>query len=587
MRAPRFVVSLALLCSASLASAAATAAHADDLSTGAWRFAKTHRDALGVQHTRAPQTVRGVPVWGRERLVHESARGDITHETNTFAANSTGLDSLDTRPTCSRDEAVLAAKRALVAARVGFAEAALVAEDVELTVLAEDEASPRLAWVMHLRADVPELVRERWFVDASTGLPLRAYDDLQSTRGAGTGALGAARVLEVSAQSGAFALFDTTRVRGGIHTFDALGERNAAASTYVTAPAADAFQDAGVDAHFFAAVVHDYYKSRFGRDGLDGRGGAIRAVVHYGHGVDNAYWDGARLVFGDGGEHFRSLSSAIDVVAHELTHAMTEAESGLVYEGQSGALNESLSDIFAAFVEHAFAPDDANNLRIGELVGIDGPIRDMRDPTACGQPAHMKTYLHTQQDHGGVHVNSGVPNNAMALMTVGGRNRASGVELAQGVGWEKSERIWYRVATELLLQRSDFAAAAAATQQAARDLGYSQHDVDIVTCAWVATGVISGACDASVLGAASVDPRAFAADWARERDDKREATKIPLVTRDEGCAAAPAASTRSAPLTALLAAFAMRRRARYKSYVTPNTGPTNSVKPPTNDSSAK
>src|SRR5262249_9069826 len=153
--------------------------------------------------------------------------------------------------------------------------------------------------------------------------------------------------------------------------------------------------------------------------------GPLVSTVHYGKAYDNAAWDGEGMIYGDGGPFLRALSVGLDVVGHEFTHGVTEVTSALAYEDQPGALNEAVSDIFAAFIEHTFKPDETKNWMIGEtLVKSGPPLRDMKTPGAVDQiqPAHMKQFVNTQIDNGGVHINSGIVNNAAYLMTVGGVN---------------------------------------------------------------------------------------------------------------------------------------------------------------------
>jgi thermolysin len=210
------------------------------------------------------------------------------------------------------------------------------------------------------------------------------------------------------------------------------------------------------------------------------------------------------MIYGDGGQIFRALSVSLDVVGHEFTHGVTEKTSNLVYQNQSGALNEAVSDIFGAFIEHAVKPDAVKNWAIGEQVlKSGGSLRDMKNPggVADPQPAHMTKFVNTQQDNGGVHINSGIINNAAFLMTVGGINPVSKVEVTFGIGWEKSEKLWYRANTRYFLQTTNFGGAAQGVLQAAKDIGLTENETNIVDCAFKATGVAQGTC------ATLVDPQ--------------------------------------------------------------------------------
>jgi thermolysin metallopeptidase-like protein len=247
-------------------------------------------------------------------------------------------------------------------------------------------------------------------------------------------------------------------------------------------PAADEAAD-GV------AATLQMYAEVYGRDSYDDAGATVISTVHYQRGYDNAFWNGTELVFGDGdGKTFDRFTKPVDVLGHELTHAVTERTAGLVYEGQSGALNESLSDAFASCLKQRLLGQDAvaGDWLIGAglfLPGVKGrALRDMAHPGTAyddpvlgkdPQPAHMDDYVDTTDDHGGVHLNSGIPNRAFQLAAV-----AVGGSSAEGAG-----RIWYAALTSGLPSRADFATFAAATVAAAGD------HADAVAEAWQTVGV--------------------------------------------------------------------------------------------------
>lgn len=231
----------------------------------------------------------------------------------------------------------------------------------------------------------------------------------------------------------------------------------------------------------------------YGRDSYDGEGATVLATVHYERDYDNAFWDGTQLVFGDGdGQVFDRFTKAVDVLGHELTHAVTERTAGLVYEGQSGALNESVSDVFGTCLKQRLLGQDAvaGDWLIGAGLFLPGvqarALRDMAHPgtayddPALGrdpQPAHLDDYVETTDDNGGVHINSGIPNRAFHLAAV-----AIGGTAAEGAG-----RIWYAALTSGLPSRTDFAGFAAATVAAA-----GEH-AEAVETAWREVGVVPAA----------------------------------------------------------------------------------------------
>ncbi|MGN6618402.1 MAG: M4 family metallopeptidase [Ilyomonas sp.] len=202
--------------------------------------------------------------------------------------------------------------------------------------------------------------------------------------------------------------------------------------------------------------TYDFYWEVFKRNSIDDEGLPLNAVVHYGENYDNAFWDGQRMVFGDGdNELFNRFTKSIDVIGHELTHGVTEDEAQLVYTSESGALNESISDVFGSLIKQYSlkqTADKADWLIGAELLtdavkndktsGPNVAIRSMKDPGSAydhpvlgkdPQPKNMKDYVNTMQDNGGVHINSGIPNFAFynAAINIGGN------------AWEKTGRIWY------------------------------------------------------------------------------------------------------------------------------------------------
>jgi len=176
----------------------------------------------------------------------------------------------------------------------------------------------------------------------------------------------------------------------------------------------------------------------YGRSSYDGQGAPVIATVHYEKDYDNAFWDGQQLVFGDGdGQVFDRFTGPVDVVCHELTHAVTQFTANLTYQGQSGALNESVSDVFGSCLKQRLANESAADADwlIGEglfLPSVQGrALRSMKDPgTAYDDPAlgkdpqvaTMDDFVVTEDDNGGVHINSGIPNKAfqLAAVAVGG-----------------------------------------------------------------------------------------------------------------------------------------------------------------------
>ncbi|MCR2801640.1 M4 family metallopeptidase [Microbacterium sp. zg-Y818] len=248
-------------------------------------------------------------------------------------------------------------------------------------------------------------------------------------------------------------------------------------------------------------VTFDLFWDAFGRAGIDAVGGTLAATVHYGVDFDNAFWNGERMVFGDGdGEVFTGFTDSLTVIAHELTHGVIEYSGGLVYEGQSGALNESIADVFGALAEqhHLRQRADEASWLIGAGIFTDAVQgRALRSLAAPGtaydddvlgrdpQPGHMRDYVETTDDNGGVHINSGIPNRAFHLVAT----------TLEGFAWERAGRIWYLTLTGgSLSPTTDFAAFARATLAVAvAEYGEDSEEVAAVRAGWSGVGVIDDA----------------------------------------------------------------------------------------------
>ena len=258
--------------------------------------------------------------------------------------------------------------------------------------------------------------------------------------------------------------------------------------------------DAAVNEAFDgAADTWSFYRDVFDRDSVDGRGAELVSSVHYGVDFDNAMWNGVQMVYGDGsGKLFArgALTRAVDIIGHELTHGVTQHTANLVYSKQSGALNEHFSDVFGTLVKQYMLGQSAERADwlIGEgtlAPGLGAALRSMKAPGTAwrfdDQPATMDGYRNLpddnvpSNDNGGVHINSGIPNHAfyLAATRLGGN------------AWEAAGRIWYTTLTERLDADAQFADAARATVDVARDLfGAGSDEAAAVEEAWTTVGVL-------------------------------------------------------------------------------------------------
>jgi len=250
------------------------------------------------------------------------------------------------------------------------------------------------------------------------------------------------------------------------------------------------------EAYDGAGATYDLFKEVFGRNSIDNRGMQLDSTVHYAENYDNAFWDGRQMVYGDGdGKIFERFTKAVDVITHELSHGVTQYEANLIYQEQSGALNESFSDVFGSLVKQRLLGQTVEqaNWLIGEGLfkpGVKGlAVRSMKAPGTAyddpilgkdPQPGHMKDYNDTWFDNGGVHINSGIPNHVFYLVAM---------EIG-GYAWEKAGLIWYFALRDRIRRRANFKRAAKATFRVAGELfGVGGKEQEAVRKGWEGVGV--------------------------------------------------------------------------------------------------
>jgi thermolysin len=499
------------------------------LRTGELRALRVDQDPALPAHTteRMQQYHNGVPIWGAE-VVRDSSTGVAV---SIFGELSPAL-TIDTRPTLSADSA---RQQLLSSAPAG----ATLLRQPTLTILRLKSGEHRLAYSAVVSANVSVF---RVFVDAHSGVELQRYSEIktQAAVGTGRGAIGDTKKMSVVLQSGAY-LTDDQQRPPVLRTYDMRGDRSHAIAVLDGFPlfasdlASDTDNDwtdpAVVDAHAYIGWTYDYYFKRHGRRGLDNNNRPIISLVNGVRQQDgvfvpldnlvlNAFWcdvcgpgNVGVMYFGNGlgPQYFFNFvgtpqsvgyfAGSLDVVAHELTHGVTSYTSNLIYQGESGALNEAFSDIIGASVEFLHQPLGAGVGQADYLIGEDtfrSPfgslhgLRSMVSPVEFGQPDHYSILYTGPEDGGGVHINAGIPNHAFFLAIEGGTHRVSGITV-QGVGAanrEQIEKVFYRAFTVLLPSNATFATARAATIQAARDLyGAGSAAERAVTLAWTAVGV--------------------------------------------------------------------------------------------------
>ena len=277
--------------------------------------------------------------------------------------------------------------------------------------------------------------------------------------------------------------------------YDAQG-RETLPGKAVRAEGGRAVKDVAVnEAYDGLGATFDFFADVYDRNSIDDEGLHLDASVHYGEHYDNAFWNGRQMVFGDGdGDLFNRFTISLDVIAHELTHGVTGDEARLVYLGQAGALNESISDVFGSLVKQYARGETAaeadwligEGLFTSNVAGI--ALRSMKAPGTAfddpllgrdPQPSTMAGYVRTSTDNGGVHINSGIPNHAFYLAAI-----ALG-----GHAWEKAGRIWYETLRGRRLKpTATFRQFARETVQNAAHM-FDTAERQAVASAWSAVGI--------------------------------------------------------------------------------------------------
>ena len=413
--------------------------------------ANRQEDVLGGTDIRFRQEWEGIPVWPAEVIVHLDAKGAVELVEGAYIPSPRRM-----------------LKKPVVDAKEALAGLEGEASTPQLIVHSRNGRRPRLAW----KTTVSEALDRQWVVviDAMTGAVLQRYNNVQhaAVTGSGVDLSGTTRTLRLWQEGANYFMLDTSKqmfdpssappnpnsVRGGIFVSDfSHGDRTFSLVNSTNANAWNV-RDA-VSAAFWLGQTYDYFLEHHGRDSIDGNKGTLTAAVRFKNNYPNAFWldEQQLMVFGDG----QTYAASLDVIAHEMAHGVTSHTANLVYEGQSGALNEAMSDIFGEMAEADFY--GANDWLMGSHIG--GAIRSMSNPGAFGDPAKMSQFVHTTDDNGGVHTNSGIINRAFYLLAQG---------MSGAIGSRDAERIFYRALTQHLTKDSQFIDARIAAITSANEL---------------------------------------------------------------------------------------------------------------------
>ncbi|GAB4251602.1 MAG: hypothetical protein Kow0079_05680 [Vicingaceae bacterium] len=472
-------------------------------------------DKLGLTHFRYEQYYKGYKVFGAQYLIHTDNNNKV------YASNGKIVKQLNGNPSLQiNSKTALENAQKFIGAQAYYWESAFqeslikkIKKDPSATYyptpelvwynkyLPQQGAFYKLAYFVELYTLQPE-GRYNVFVDAATGEVLNAYDKLHHidvTGAAVTKYAGTQTIITDSVAPGQYRLRETGR-GGGIETYNMQqGTNYSAAVDFTDADNywnnVNAQQDeAATDAHWAAEMTYDYYFIEHGRDSYDNAGSTLISYVHYDQNYSNAFWNGQYMTYGDGNGSTYTALTSLDVGGHEISHGVTEYAANLNYQYESGALNESFSDIFGTAIE--FWADPANaDWFIGEDFDQNGNgFRSMSDPNSKGDP---DTYLGNNWefgsvDNGGVHTNSGVQNYWFYLLSDGGNgiNDNGHPYNVTGAGIDTAAQIAYRNLTVYLTPTSQYADARAGAIQSAEDLyGVCSTPVYETAKAWYAVGV--------------------------------------------------------------------------------------------------
>lgn len=470
----------------------------------------TTTDESGTSHVRMQQHYKNIPVYGGEVVVHVKDSRVESLNGRAFAT-----PNISTNPSIGKAQAIeLALNDVAKAAKIEVRELTennlfdFQKNTAELFVYYHN-GTPKLTYELTIR---PNSV-ERWIykIDAQTGEIISKFNHTCTLDGVfkttARDLNGKTQEFRIYEQNGTYFLIDATQKMfsperskmpntpvGAIWTIDAQNSKIGGNMQFahVTSSNGTNWSATAVSAHTNANTCYNYYVNTHGRNSLNGSGGNIVSVINIsdedGKGLDNAYWNGEFMGYGNGKDGFKPLAGALDVAGHEMTHGVIENTARLEYRNQSGALNESFADIFGVLI-------DRDDWTLGEDVVIksvfpSGALRSLADPNQGGtslksrgfQPKTMAQYVFLRdtpdEDNGGVHVNSGIPNHAFYLFATN-----------TNVGLARAEKVYYQVITNYLTRTSKFIDLRLGVIQAAKTL-YGETVAAAARQAFDAVGIV-------------------------------------------------------------------------------------------------
>jgi len=487
-------------------------------------FREMQVDDLGMEHLRYDQFFRGVKVYGGEVILHRN-KGKVEIFNGRFFPTPR---LQNTRPNIPESEAIELALdhvsqftsiQDLSALSNSWIQAGTHEAELVVYHLYGDPRQEYLAWSVMVQPNLSN--RWKYLIDAQSGAVLNHFNTVcqlhphpgkvhhaaapvpdmehlpelsavlaQPTPFDGPGTAtatdlnGASRTVNTFEVDGTYFFVDASRPMfngsqstlpndgvGVILTGDAQDgspqDGDGFQPIHITSPNNVWNNPNGVSAHANAGVAYEYFRQTFGRNSINGQGGNVISFINVtdnGQQMDNAFWNGFAMFYGNGNQAFSPLAGSLDVAGHEISHGVIQNTANLEYQGESGALNESYADVFGVMI-------DREDFQLGEDVVLpqafpSGALRDMANPNQGGssladpgyQPANTSEQFTGSADNGGVHINSGIANRAFFLFS-------------QDVGKDLAEQVYYRALTTYLTRTSQFVDMRAAIEQAAADLG--------------------------------------------------------------------------------------------------------------------
>lgn len=455
------------------------------------KVAEVKKDDIGETYVKFVQVIKGTKVKDSLINVHFDKNGNIVSVNGKFQKNKI-IEAMGTNIISESDAIEIAKKEYTYYSLRNTPKA-------ERLILTKDNKNYEV-FKVNISYTEPTMGNYDVFVEVSSGEIIQTENKIRFNRvatGSGIDVLGKNRNLNLYLYGSTYQMKDLTKSATSSIVTNSLNNRT---SNGVLVSNSTSFfgaenHKASVSAHYNAGKVIDFYKNLFNRNSLDDQGMPIISYTHYGKNFNNAFWNGYEMVYGDGdGKEFTYLSGDLDLVGHEMTHGLISYTADLEYRNESGALNESLADVFgvliSTYTKYNVASGGSWTFNTADwVVGDDiytpnipgDAVRSLSNPTLYSQPDHKSKYQYSPDteagDYGGVHTNSGIPNKAAYVV-------------AKNIGMEKTARIYYRALVNYMNLSTDFEGAKNSLMQAATDLyGANSFEIIAINNAFSSVGV--------------------------------------------------------------------------------------------------